>query len=338
MTQSYLDGLLLGRPEDDEASRGARLASAFFVGASVVVLASVPLLPPEIGIVPVTVLATVGVACGLVIPRLPWTRWGTRPLVLLPVLGYALLGLLGLSAPGALNLYMPLYMLTFVYLGLVAKPGTPLRMAAVAVASYLFGNLRTVDLALIRLFVSVPIWLLIGETLARTLADRTAQMRRVADTDGLTQLDNRRGYDRTLETVGDGDAVIVVDLDYFKAVNDCHGHPVGDDALRHLAEAMRAVTRRVDTVARIGGDEFAMILARAGVLGAQEALHRLREQWEDRNAVTTFSAGIAIHHTGECPQATLARADESLYRAKDRGRARVEISPRDIVLAPSLTR
>lgn len=88
---------------------------------------------------------------------------------------------------------------------------------------------------------------------------------------------------------------------------------------------MRRVARQGDSVARLGGDELAMILAGAGLDGARVVLGRLRTAWDASDAVTTFSAGVAVHRAPESPGATLARADAALYRAKAAGRHRVEI-------------
>ena len=338
MPDSYLDGLLLGRPEDDEPTRGARIGSAFYIAASFIVLATVPFLPRSVPRLPVAIMAGVALACGMCFTRLPWSRWGMGPLVAMPILGYLLLAVLGLLAPGATSTYMPLYMLTFVYIGLVAKPGTAMKVAPLAVASYVVGNLRTVDVALVRLAITIPVWLFVGEVLARLLAYRTRELRQAADTDPLTRLDNRRSYDRSLGLMGAGDAVVLVDLDHFKEVNDRRGHQAGDDALRHLAEAMREETRVVDCVARFGGDEFALVLTRAGANGARDVLARLRDRWNANNGVTTFSAGIAVHRVDEDPASTFERADQSLYRAKARGRDRIELAPSDVVVSPSFAR
>jgi diguanylate cyclase (GGDEF)-like protein len=161
----------------------------------------------------------------------------------------------------------------------------------------------------------------------------TAALLRDAETDPLTQLANRRTYDRALATLQPGDAVVIVDLDHFKSVNDRFGHDEGDRTLRALAACLRRVSRQVDCVARYGGEEFALVLTESGLDGARAALQRLRLAWRAIGPPTTFSAGVAVHEPGCTPQETLQRADMALYRAKEDGRDRDEfVAPAEIVL------
>src|SRR5688500_16348329 len=127
-TSSILDALLIGQPGDDEATRAARVGSAMYVGASLVVFLTMPLLPEGISVRWIALIAVVGLLAGILIPRMPWTRWGVSYLVVLPVIGYVLLAAAGLLAPGVVLIYVPLYSLTFVYFGLVARPGVPMAM------------------------------------------------------------------------------------------------------------------------------------------------------------------------------------------------------------------
>ena len=141
-----------------------------------------------------------------------------------------------------------------------------------------------------------------------------------AETDPLTQLANRRTFARALATMQPGDALVLVDLDHFKQVNDRFGHQVGDDTLRLLARNLRDTARQVDCVARYGGEEFAVVLPEAGIAGAQAMLNRFRRVWGSHQPVTTFSAGIARHESGRTPRETLKLADAALYAAKAAGR------------------
>lgn len=330
MEHPWLDAVVIGRPGDDEATRGARVASAMFMGAALVVLITLPLLERGISRAPIAVIALVALGVGLLLPFLPWSRWGAGSLLCLPLLGYAMLAVMGAIVPGAVSTYMALYFLTFVYVGLVARPGTALVFLPVAVLSYLVGDAHNLSETWIRVAIAAPIWVLIGEVLARSLAHRTSELERVADTDPLTLLENRRCYDRALAAMEPGDAVVLLDLDHFKAVNDRQGHQAGDAALCRLAAAMRAVTRSIDCVARYGGEEFAMVLARAGVRGAQDLLARLQREWRT-DEIVTFSAGIAVHRVGEDAATTLARADDALYDAKSNGRNRVEVAASEVL-------
>jgi diguanylate cyclase (GGDEF)-like protein len=156
---------------------------------------------------------------------------------------------------------------------------------------------------------------------------RTAALAHDAETDPLTELANRRTFTRALETLRPGDAVVIVDLDHFKSVNDRFGHDVGDRTLRSLARCLQLVTRQVDCVSRYGGEEFALVLPGSGAEGARTALDRLRAAWASGGAVTTFSSGVAVHLPDEDAHATLRRADAALYSAKETGRDRDVVAP-----------
>ncbi|MCU1428376.1 MAG: diguanylate cyclase [Actinomycetia bacterium] len=163
---------------------------------------------------------------------------------------------------------------------------------------------------------------------------QTAVLTRDAETDPLTQLANRRTYNRALATLQPGDAIVIVDLDHFKSVNDRFGHDEGDRTLRVLAKCLRKVSRQVDCVARYGGEEFALVLADSSEEGARAAMHRLRAAWQSTEPLTTFSAGIAIHEAGTTPHQTLLRADAALYRAKEHGRNRDEFAKQHELVLP----
>ena len=153
-----------------------------------------------------------------------------------------------------------------------------------------------------------------------------------AETDPLTGLANRRTFNRSLDASGPGDALVMIDLDHFKAVNDTHGHAVGDEVLRSLAACLTAVARDQDCVARFGGEEFAAILPMAGSAGVQSFLARLRERWITTEPLATFSAGYAVRGPGEAALLTLGRADSALYEAKRRQRGTdVEAEPSSLV-------
>jgi diguanylate cyclase (GGDEF)-like protein len=162
-----------------------------------------------------------------------------------------------------------------------------------------------------------------------------AELTHDAETDALTDLANRRTFARALTTLQPGDALVIVDLDHFKNVNDRFGHQTGDETLRSLAACLRDTARQVDCVARYGGEEFAIVLPEAGAAGARSMLARLRESWRQRNPITTFTAGIAVHDAPRDPRDTLELADIALYAAKEAGRDRDVLAPEsgvDIVL------
>jgi diguanylate cyclase (GGDEF)-like protein len=143
--------------------------------------------------------------------------------------------------------------------------------------------------------------------------------------DQLTQIGNRRAADQSLKRVRDGDAVVLIDLDHFKDVNDRLGHAAGDEALASLAAFLQRFLRDGDTVARYGGEEFLVIL-RAVAQGAKVAVERIASEWRLLDPVATFSAGVAVQSGGVPGTVTLARADEALYAAKRAGRDRVMLA------------
>ncbi|THF55590.1 diguanylate cyclase [Pseudothauera rhizosphaerae] len=160
-------------------------------------------------------------------------------------------------------------------------------------------------------------------------------LERLATTDALTGLENRRSFMARLEAEltriahgGPGGALIMVDLDHFKRVNDTHGHAAGDAVLVHLAHLLRQALRREDIAGRLGGEEFAVLLPDTDPAGAAILAERLRAMLEESSIETgsatiriTMSAGLApLEGTGP---AILERADAALYRAKNEGRNRV---------------
>ncbi|HEY0710640.1 MAG TPA: GGDEF domain-containing protein [Polyangia bacterium] len=139
--------------------------------------------------------------------------------------------------------------------------------------------------------------------------------------DELTGLPNRRLADRRLADVRVGGALVVLDLDHFKELNDTQGHAAGDELLRRFGADIRGSLRDSDFAARIGGDEFMLYLPGAG-LGANAVVERLRQRLATHEKLVGFSAGIAVRQSEETAKETLARADEALYVAKRGGRGR----------------
>ena len=124
-----------------------------------------------------------------------------------------------------------------------------------------------------------------------------------------------------------GDGVVLLDLDHFKRVNDRDGHPTGDAVLREVGAHLRRAVRAPDVAARLGGEEFLVILKAAGDR-AEAGARRLLEGWRALEPVTTMSGGVAVHERGRPPEAALAEADAALYRAKASGRDRVATAAR----------
>ncbi len=165
-----------------------------------------------------------------------------------------------------------------------------------------------------------------------------AHIQRLATHDELTGLVNRRHMQELLEnerlrserTTQDW-CVALLDLDHFKAVNDAHGHAIGDEVLRALSRHAHALIRKTDVLARWGGEEFVMLLPNTPLSMAATSLDRLREHFAAQPLVIrdillplSFSAGLTEHHRGETFAQTLERADKLCYQAKTLGRNRIE--------------
>ena len=168
----------------------------------------------------------------------------------------------------------------------------------------------------------------------RELARREAAIRELSLTDALTGVGNRRHLDETLAAECERArryqqplALIILDIDHFKRVNDGWGHEAGDHVLQEIGAVLRACRRQSDFVARLGGEEFVVLMPGAGALQAEQAAERLRQAVAGRAMGTlpgvTASLGVAVLAAGETGGSLLARADAALYRAKQGGRNRV---------------
>ena len=160
----------------------------------------------------------------------------------------------------------------------------------------------------------------------RETRERLADSERAAMTDPLTGIGNRRLADAFLAAIAPGDAIVLVDVDHFKRVNDKKGHVAGDDLLRGLAHLLVQQVRADDNVARFGGEEFLLVLA-GGSSTAVAAMERIARAWAEVSGGVTFSAGVAAHTAGRPVIETLAAADRALYQAKAQGRDRVVAAP-----------
>jgi diguanylate cyclase (GGDEF)-like protein len=180
------------------------------------------------------------------------------------------------------------------------------------------------------------------------------ELRRGSQHDDLTGLGNRRLLRIRLEDellradrFGQRVSVLAIDIDYFKALNDRHGHPTGDASLRKLAGLMTRNLRRIDTIARIGGEEFVVLLPRTSVEEAEQVGEKIRSLVEETEfpggegqpgGTLSISVGVATLETNETGADLIARADIALYAAKDQGRNRVVIASQAMGAARSATR
>lgn len=199
---------------------------------------------------------------------------------------------------------------------------TPIGMLAAAEGGYAF-------LAILPLMG--VLFLLVRERWGRLDAESEAErLGELAHFDELTSAANRRRFDERLAVEqsraarsGDALSVCVLDLDHFKAYNDAHGHPAGDDLLRRVAAAWTDVLRPDSLLARLGGEEFALILPSASSQDAEVVVERLQSVTPPE---ITFSAGIATWDGSEPVGAAVARADVALYQAKAAGRDRLVLT------------
>ncbi len=168
-----------------------------------------------------------------------------------------------------------------------------------------------------------------------------------AMTDPLTGLANHRAFHERLaveveraDRHGRHLAVAVMDLDHFKAVNDTYGHPVGDRVLRELSDRLRVLTRPEDEFARVGGEEFALILPECDPAAASSILERMRcavadAPFAEVRGRITISIGVAHLSDAGGPNELYQQADEALYLAKDEGRDRVSAWVHGLAASPT---
>lgn len=194
------------------------------------------------------------------------------------------------------------------------------------VAGWRFGGqgLKDIDSSIARRLMDE------NEGLKATLADlraRLEELERLADTDTLVPLPNRRAFLRELERVlhqtarhKTPAAVLFVDLNGLKAINDCHGHQAGDAVLLHVARVLQASLRAGDMVARIGGDEFGLILDHLGEPAARAKAQALEETVSSKPVdlghtalIVKVTAGLAMVCAGDAVETVLARADAAMY-------------------------
>jgi diguanylate cyclase (GGDEF)-like protein len=217
------------------------------------------------------------------------------------------------------------YVWITVYSGLFLSPGATRLHAALITIGFGLGLLAT------GLDETLTAWILVSATVwgsGHALSRLSERVRRQAETDPLTGLLNRRAFIVAAERehelaarTGADLAVVLVDLDDFKAVNDRDGHLAGDRLLAELADAWQDVLRPADVLARHGGDEFALLLPATSADGAARVVARLEAAHP-----MTWSAGVAAWAPGAPLDSALAAADAKLYemkRARAAGRAGV---------------
>jgi diguanylate cyclase len=169
---------------------------------------------------------------------------------------------------------------------------------------------------------------------------KMTQYKNEAFKDPLTRIDNRRGFEHKLElavagcrATGKSLCLILADIDHFKRINDSHGHLVGDNVLRTVATTIKESVKGRDPVARIGGEEFAILLPNTPYTGAIQLANNIRLDFErmdlkKRNTgeslgKISLSFGVTAYQKGENTKSFVQRADEALYHSKRTGRNKV---------------
>ncbi len=173
--------------------------------------------------------------------------------------------------------------------------------------------------------------------MTETLSARSESLQHAALTDSLTGMQNRRFFDDALREylqefrrIEKPVGLMVLDLDHFKQVNDTHGHDVGDDVLRAVARCLKDLTRYHDVVARMGGEEFAIVAPNMNNESLVKLAERIRRavgalviETSNVNIRVTISVGLSIWNGRESAEEFYRRADKMLYEAKRLGRNRV---------------
>jgi diguanylate cyclase (GGDEF)-like protein len=326
----------------------ARVGSALFLGGSAVIVISI--LAPHARGADVAgfwalalVTALIGIALRIGAERVP--AWGFQAIM---VLASAMVGLaLCFSAErhgGPASLNEVFYLWVGLYAGYFFTRRAIVAQIVVAAATYAAALvvIHPGAIAFTRWFVIVAV-VTVAASLVHALKHRNAllvaSLTRAARSDWLTGLLNRQGYEERFELeferarrTGQPLAIVLGDLDGLKAVNDLLGHAAGDTALVAVGGLLDDARRKLDTAARIGGDEFALLLPSTDADGGFEFAERLRERLSTLTgscqAPLTMSFGIVEYPRHGATRETLMHAaDQALYRAKQQGRDRSVIDP-----------
>lgn len=348
-TQSALRALIdaglqgkRGRPLEGD---GVLLRLLPWVAAGVLAFALLPLLPAGIGD-PANLIA--GALVPLIVAAallLPWERlpaWTQAVPALAPLVMVGLIRSVETSTEAA---YTPVVLLPVFWFALYGTRGQLLiSILAVGVTLGLPTPAVDGDAYPFTELGAGLLWMTIagiaGFTVSELVRQREwleVQLARLARTDALTGLPNRRAWDEGLERelararrFGEPLCAVLLDLDHFKDFNDQHGHQAGDEQLRAAAALWHGSLRATDLIARYGGEEFAVLLTATSLPRAREVVEALRRSVPGNE---TVSAGIAEWDRSESGVELVARADRALYEAKRTGRDRTVALPAESIPA-----
>ena len=179
-----------------------------------------------------------------------------------------------------------------------------------------------------------------------SLRNELDEAKKEALTDSLTNLTNRKGFSKAFdESISTTDSVqlapclLMVDIDFFKRVNDTYGHVVGDQVIQFIGSNLKKQIKGKDTAARFGGEEFAVLLVETSLDGAHTVAENIRKVIESAQLVNkttrqqishvTVSVGVARYQNDESLESFVSRADEALYKSKQSGRNQVTLADRE---------
>jgi diguanylate cyclase (GGDEF)-like protein len=296
----------------------ARRAALLFAvaGALAIINAWIPGITPDHQKLDFTALGALDLLIAAALAAAPWHRWPRRALLAIPILTLATIDLFAIVGDLEPWIYSVFFVALAIWIGVsLPRYSTAALTPAFAIAYVIPLDGRT---AATTVGLVIPIVVVLGETVAQVVH----KLREAAILDALTGVGNRRHGMAALAKLRPGDGVMLLDLDRFKEVNDRHGHAEGDAVLVSFGDLLKRSMRGADAIARLGGEEFLVIVSQAGN-EAHAVADRLLNDWRATQPRTTISGGVTLHRKGEPPEAALARADSALYEAKHGGRDRI---------------
>ena len=313
-------------------------AATLFVLAGTVGLVNVSLPGPSGYNRPVvSVINLVAIAAGVAAWCAPWARWSSKATLWLVPVAISLVCLSDAYGGTPATVYGVYFVVVFAWVGMWHPPATSIRLAVPATVSYLLPvGLSDVapDDFVRSVGVVIPVCVILGEVMSATIEKMrqaheaqeaaSAALATAMVTDDLTGLGNRRKGHQLLESLEDGDVLMLIDLDRFKVVNDTFGHAEGDRLLAQLGEFLRGALQDGEEMFRYGGDEL-VIIQRAGHQDPLRVPDIVLHGWRLLNPATTLSIGIAVHLEGHSMTQTFGEADSALYEAKKAGRDRAHM-------------
>lgn len=220
---------------------------------------------------------------------------------------------------------------------LLSKPAVGLSIAITLNIAILPTIINYDEQLLVAFYIAMLPFILLLFYSAKTLYTHHTRLNNLASVDYLTQSGNRRLFQQDLDTnIRNNErhntpcCLILLDMDHFKALNDEHGHNIGDKVLVSVAQLTQQRLRRSDKLYRLGGEEFAIILSHSGlkeaVLAAKDLKRYIDAKQDPSLPAFTVSYGVAQYRREESAEDWLMRADKALYESKEMGRDRITVT------------